>query len=596
MICCGVWASAIPVSAQEGILNEVPLSGGAIGAPVARNADGNNPAGCTITISSPPGLLGPPCAFICDNVSTGDSVDYQAACNGTPENTIMVHYGFQDVPYRPGDPICRVFKGMVGDRGASPMLFPKGHPRCGEVSGEPHFRSFDGSRYDLQAAGEFVYAKSIDDDFEVQIRLEPFAGGGGSKTASVVTGVAVQAGANRITVRVKEAEHLRIDGNVVQLVDFERLSLGDAGSFIMRQGMRYSIVLADGTNVHVDRRWHSADLNKGIMNVYVPLSRARDGRMTGLSGDGNGDGVVSDFVTRGGKRLTAPLSVDQLYHEFGDSWRVTPETSLFDYANGKTADSFALRDFPVRHISLDDIPLNDRVRAESRCRNGGVTGEEALSDCIYDVALTGDDIFIDSARSQQFEPEEAPESGPPRIVAPARAFAGHEVKVAIIGPVTRGYWLGFAPEDSANNNQTKSPYSAKVLKGGETEVVLAVPSEPGNYELRYRENGGAATIQVASPFQSVAPELMITAPNNAVAGSDLQVEVSGDVGKHMVVTVVETGSDDLSGGPPLGLKAGASSGGVIRKLPDAPGNYEIRITSPWGNGKVVYARRALRIE
>ena len=43
---------------------------------------------------------------------------------------------------------------------------------CGGSNGDPHLKTIDGKRYDLQAAGEYVLLRSADDSMEVQARQE----------------------------------------------------------------------------------------------------------------------------------------------------------------------------------------------------------------------------------------------------------------------------------------------------------------------------------------------------------------------------------------------------------------------------------------
>ena len=46
-----------------------------------------------------------------------------------------------------------------------------GEPETGKASSDPHFVTYDGRYYDLQALGEFVLTRSTTDDFAVHLRL-----------------------------------------------------------------------------------------------------------------------------------------------------------------------------------------------------------------------------------------------------------------------------------------------------------------------------------------------------------------------------------------------------------------------------------------
>ncbi len=96
--------------------------------------------------------------------------------------------------------------------------------------------------------------------------------------------------------------------------------------------------------------------------------------------------------------------------------------------------------------------------------------------------------------------------------------------------------------------QGGKPYSAKNLSGGEQVLDLAVPTMPGEYELRYRGGQGALRIHEHRPFRSIRPELRIQA-----------------------------------------------APAVIRRLPKQVGDYQIRCITNWGAGMQVYARKKLTI-
>jgi hypothetical protein len=356
------------------------------------------------------------------------------------------------------------------------------------------------------------------------------------------------------------------------------------GGMVVRTNNRYSIVWPDGTNLHVD-------IIGDHVSTFVLPAVSRDGRLTGILGDADGDGA-NDFKTRDGNMLASPPEFDPLYKEFAESWRVTADESLFDYEEGESVDTFHDRTMPGVEMTIDDVDPAVRRQAEDQCRAAGVGEPGAIEDCVFDVGLTGDEIFVESARARQI-PDELREEVV--VFAPAEGLAAHKLVIRVSGPAEGGYWLGFAPRDSGRDGHAENPYSAATLKGGGELLALVVPTTPGEYELRYRpaREGG---IEFRQPFVSVAPKISIEAPATAPAGGDVEVSVSGEIGEHMVVTVVPADSPDAANGRTRALRQGEGDVGVIRRLPEEQGDYEIRVTSNWRGGKNVYARRPLTIQ
>ncbi|NVJ67657.1 MAG: VWD domain-containing protein, partial [Gammaproteobacteria bacterium] len=465
------------------------VRGGKIGNPIPteNGKDGKDGGetpgpGCTIHLKSAPGILGPPCAFKCVGVSPENVSNYQGACNKSPPSSHGVSLVNEDGTHREdslappsdGTPYCELFKGSA-DPWLPKVWFPNGHPRCGKVVGDPHLSTFDGTRYDLQSAGEFVVAKSLDDEFEVQARFEPW---GTSQTVSLTTAVAVQVAPYRITVTLQIETPLRINGQAYDLPDGEYLILTKADAMIVRNGRRYSIVLPDQTNVHVDL------INGVLINFFVLLSESRDGRMVGLSGDGDND-KANDFALRDGRQLSNPSLVKTLYKEYAESWRVSEDATLFNYDTGESWEDFQNPDMPYEYIGMEDIPSADRERAASACRAAGVRPGPALDDCIYDYALTGDVVFIESALSTQSPREFSSIEDTAFIDTPQAAIAGQDISVAFTGPVPdAGDRVTVArPEDLPN---TFSDY--RHSRDG-SPATLRMPMEPGDYEIRFVQGG-----------------------------------------------------------------------------------------------------------
>ena len=576
----------------------------------ATDPAGDSYPGCFVTFGS--GSSGPqdkPCAYICNGPMDAIlKADVESRCLGnlpfvqfdshpTTKNPI-VKTG--DWPYGQGpqgSTSCRIFVGKPN----APFhrkYFPKGSPECGGISGEPHLTTYDDLRYDLQAAGEFIAARSPDDNLEVQVRMEPYRSN--PDIVSAATAVAAQVEPYRVMISANPDAPLRIDGELVDVPEGEGINLGADGAAVLHRKWGkftgYTVIWPDNTNLHVEL------MNDALLDLNLLLAEERDGRVEGILGNADGGNGENDFVTRDGKALTAPLEFDTLYKEYAESWRVKPEESLFHYEDGESTETFTDRDFPAREVTLVSLSEDVRAEAERRCRAGGVDESQALEQCIFDVGLTGEDIFISSALTNQTPPELRDEntseeqSKDVSFDAPESGLAAHNIEIPIRNH-DEGYWFGFAPEGSGPNGRAANPYSDGFVTGREEAVTLVIPTVPGKYELRYRESQGDRQIIARQPFEVRAPNVSIEAPATAKAGESVDVRLTGDLGERMTVTVVPADSSETTKNNPLFYVVQGSSEmtSVLRNLPDQPGDYEIRCVSDWSAGQV-YARHALTIE
>lgn len=279
--------------------------------------------------------------------------------------------------------------GMGGSRGNPRHRACRG-ANCGRSWGEPHLVTFDGVGYDMQAVGEFIAMASP--DLEVQLRTQPFRD---LDTISIGTAVAIGFDSHRVTVDrdVSPDERVRIDGEPVALdelraeprqIDEARLSLVADSLQIERGDDLVTIANLEG---------------REFLDLYLDFA-ADTVETEGLLGSADGD-VDNDFATRDGDVLNQPLSHDELYGEFVESWRISDDESLFDYANGTDTEHFTDRSFPAGPMTAADLDDSDRARAEAVCRSAGVEDEGVLEACILDYGLTGDIGFVASAATAE---------------------------------------------------------------------------------------------------------------------------------------------------------------------------------------------------
>jgi hypothetical protein len=254
----------------------------------------------------------------------------------------------------------------------------------GASNGDPHIYPFDGSRYDFQAAGEFVLARS-GRDFEVQARQEPLSP---SKRVTVNTAVALRVGSARVTFATSNGPPAaRLNGKVV-LSDADPVALPGGGT-LRRLSDGWAVHWADGSRVLV------SPISIFGLLVAVQPADSRRGKLEGLLGDFNGS-TADDVQTADGKTVK-PTDFKTLYGTFRESWKVTKKSSLFDYAPGQGTEDFDKPDIPDRPVTIDDLPAKKRRAAERVCRLLGVDQQPILDDCILDVALSGKNDFASAA-------------------------------------------------------------------------------------------------------------------------------------------------------------------------------------------------------
>nr|WP_146218396.1 VWD domain-containing protein [Micromonospora acroterricola] len=279
-----------------------------------------------------------------------------------------------------------------GGGGCSISVIGKGY-RCANSNGDPHLLTYDGLRYDFQAAGEFVLSRSLTDDFEVQVRQTMFPA---SSVVAVNSAVAVRVAGDRVGV------YATPDGPVTRVNGAPPTS-APTGVKLPRGG---TVTTWDDGTVTVDwpdgARLDVHPLGVWGVSVSVTAPTGRAGKLEGLLGDHDGD-PGDDLTVRNGGRLAQPPTFDALHPGFADSWRVEGQRSLFDYEPGQTTDTFTDRRFPHRLLTVGDLP--NRATAELVCRRAGVTDPAVLADCVLDVALTGQVAFAtDAARAQRDAP------------------------------------------------------------------------------------------------------------------------------------------------------------------------------------------------
>jgi hypothetical protein len=299
--------------------------------------------------------------------------------------------------------------------GGCPERLP---PATGRSHGDPHIVTLDGYQYSFQTVGEYILTRSRG-GFEIQTRQQRLSG----RDLTLNTAVAFRDGDRRIAIYAREFPGVPVDESPVY-VDGAPFTVSAEPQIVQRatiQGTgpgRYELVFPMGLRVEVT---HSVLSDFAFLNVAFTSSDTFPSYFEGLLGDRDGsqdndlrsrDGRVvpadrstyRDLARQVSRRLNTPIPIDALttqfydalYRRFGDSWRVTPEETLFDYGPGESTSTYTDRGFPSTYLNITRFLPRDIQAAERACREMSVP-EDMFQGCVFDVAATGERGFAAAA-------------------------------------------------------------------------------------------------------------------------------------------------------------------------------------------------------
>jgi plastocyanin len=269
---------------------------------------------------------------------------------------------------------------------------PPSNPANGDGTGDPHLTTFDGVSYDFQAAGEFVLAREPSGSLAVQGRLVPVS----NRAVSVIEAVATTLDGRNVTIDAADSTPLTVSGVDQPLADGDNVTVGNGTVF--RRGDTFVVIypgeddrLSDG-----DERLR-VDVRGDRVDVRVVLDDQRTKAVEGLLGSPNGN-RTDDIAYANGTALDRPLSLGELYGPYRADYRVTSDTSLFDYDAGESTAGFFLPDYPGEIVTVESLDEDERRAAAEQAREAGLTpGTPAFENAVLDFALTGDPSYIQSA-------------------------------------------------------------------------------------------------------------------------------------------------------------------------------------------------------
>lgn len=165
---------------------------------------------------------------------------------------------------------------------------------------------------------------------------------------------------------------------------------------------------------------------------------------------------------------------------------------------------------------------------------------------------------------------------------PVEVPANEPVTVKFQATVNPNDWIGWVEEGAADGDYKL--YARPMV--GKAEVVVNAPAEPGNYEMRYA-NDGANTPFARRAFKVIPATFVIEAPATAMAGSQLSVKWKAPLLSTLFITIVAKGSDGGAYNDYYRLDSAAQP--VKLTAPRTPGEMEIRISSE-SESKVLFSQ------
>lgn len=449
---------------------------------------------------------------------------------------------------------------------------------CSQSNGDPHILTLNKYRYNFQAAGEFTLLESPDGSVDIQSRQEPYGTDG---YVSINTAIAAKVGTHRVGVYMtKTGLDAKLDGQALDLSAGPKDLGGGASISTVAKG--FQINFPDGTIL-----WTLSVGQYGINAQVKPSAGLRADGM-GLLGPIAPSGLQIPALPDG-SRLPAATNDAQrigiINGRFADAWRVTDATTLFDYDDGKSTETYTIKPYPTNNGIPNTAGLSGGQKAAGDAACSAITDPGLHDDCVYDVGVTGQTGFAaNDAALEGFwtngvvPPTSAPVAGTTPSPSPG-GVSGAMIVANNTGTIG-GYALGpdntvfltVQAADGTNSLISVDPVAGKIIKQVSVPADTAVHFAAGSLwlpGLKTDSNGKNCSISRFDPA-SLTELATIQVPCNFF-GTVGAVAGDGDALWYMDVSKYDSGTQ--KGAVMVRIDPQTNQPGATAELPSIDGYF-----------------------
>nr|XP_054768516.1 sushi domain-containing protein 2-like [Lytechinus pictus] len=255
-------------------------------------------------------------------------------------------------------------------------------PKPASAFGDPHFITFDGLNYTFNGYGEFTLANLDENEFILQARSVPMRE---APNATIFTAVATKSNGSDVI-------HVEANGTFGMSVFFRRegRQCFEEADFTLRGTwyLRGVTVIAE-QNLAVDGISISFDNGIAVkltarndaLALFVTVTHRFKFHTQGMLGTWNDD-QSDDLQRPDDVVIPVTSSMETIFYEFGNMWRVKRNESLFFYRTGYNHSLYTNYNY-TPSFGRPTFSMDDRVTH--------VCGDDQL--CAFDFAVSGNEGF-----------------------------------------------------------------------------------------------------------------------------------------------------------------------------------------------------------